>query len=238
MVFLYSSTLKPRGSQAYHIILEEAHRYVQHDADIALIGYNIFERIAKEGRKYGIFLALITQRPSELSDTCVSQCMNFVVLRTLHPVDLKYIREMVPSVTDEIVLTLKNLKPGNCIAFGSAFKVPTSMYIDIPNPRPLSNNVDLENVWYKEPTSAVQGGAPAVSTGQAVPANDVNAIMSQQAQQATFVNPTAQSTAQQAQQTAATQNFVQQANATSVMSTVGNNTVTPAPVSPQPAPTA
>lgn len=151
MLFLKASTTKPRGSLAYHIIIEEAHRYVQHDSDIELLGYNIFERISKEGRKYGIFLALITQRPSELSDTCVSQCMNFVILRTLHPVDLQYIKEMVPNVSSEIVLQLKNLKPGNCIAFGSAFQVPTSMYIDLPNPRPLSNNVDLENVWYKKP---------------------------------------------------------------------------------------
>ena len=56
---------------------------------------------------------------------------------------------MVPNITQEIVLQLKNLKPGNCIAFGSAFKVPTSIYVDLPNPQPLSNNVDLENVWFQ-----------------------------------------------------------------------------------------
>ncbi|MBR3210512.1 MAG: ATP-binding protein [Bacilli bacterium] len=154
MLFIKSSTIKPRGSRAFHIIIEEAHRYVQHDKDIELLGYNIFERIAKEGRKYGMFLAMITQRPSELSDTCVSQCANFVILRTMHPVDLQYIKEMVPSISSEICLQLKNLKPGNCIAFGSAFKVPTSMYIDLPDPRPLSNNVDLEKVWYTAQASA------------------------------------------------------------------------------------
>ena len=150
MLFLKSSTTKPRGSRAYHIIVEEAHRYVQHDNDIKLLGYNIFERITKEGRKYGCFLALITQRPSELSDTCISQCTNFVVFRVLHPKDLAYIKEMIPNITNEIVIQLKNLKPGNCIAFGSAFKVPTSMYIDLPNPRPLSDNVNLEEVWLKD----------------------------------------------------------------------------------------
>ena len=148
MLFLKASTLEPRGSRAFHIIIEEAHRYVQHDSDVELLGYNIFERITKEGRKYGCFLAMITQRPSELSDTCVSQCANFVVLRTLHPIDLKYIEQMVPNVSEEIVLQLKNFKPGNCIAFGSAFKVPTALYIDLPNPRPMSNNVDLQEVWY------------------------------------------------------------------------------------------
>ena len=150
MLFNKASNLKPRGSMAFNIIIEEAHRYVQHDSDVSLLGYNIFERIAKEGRKYGLFLGLITQRPSELSDTCVSQCMNFVILRTLHPTDLQYIREMVPNVSSELVLQLKNLKPGNCIAFGSAFQVPTSMYVDLPNPRPLSNNVDLNDVWYRQ----------------------------------------------------------------------------------------
>ena len=179
MLFLKASTERPRGSRAYHIIIEEAHRYVQHDSDLEILGYNIFERISKEGRKYGVFLALITQRPSELSDTCVSQCANFIILRTMHPVDLKYIKEMVPNISQEIVLQLKNLKPGNCIAFGSAFKVPTSMYIDIPDPRPLSNNVDLENVWYNEVQTngqVVDMVAPSMG-GNSM---DVSAIMAQQ----------------------------------------------------------
>ena len=149
MLFLKTSETKPRGSRAFHIIVEEAHRYVQHDRDVELLGYNVCERSTKEGRKYGCFLALITQRPSELSDTCISQCSNFIAFRVLHPKDLEYIREMVPNITSELVLQLKNLKPGNCIAFGSAFKVPVSMYIDLPNPRPLSNNVNLEEVWYQ-----------------------------------------------------------------------------------------
>ncbi len=150
MLFEIASNTVPRGSRAFHIIIEEAHRYVIKDKDIDLLGYNIFERITKEGRKYGIFLGLITQRPSELSDTCISQCTNFVILRTLHPKDLEYIKNMVPNISMEIVQQLKNLKPGNCIAFGNAFKVPISMYIDLPNPRPMSNNVDINSVWYNE----------------------------------------------------------------------------------------
>ena len=149
MLFTKAVSNERRGSEAYHIIVEEAHRYIQKDIDIEILGYNIFERITKEGRKYGVFLGIITQRPSELSDTTISQCSNFIILRTLHPKDLDYIRNMVPNISSEIVAQLKNLKPGNCIAFGSAFKVPISMYIDLPNPRPLSNNVDLETVWYQ-----------------------------------------------------------------------------------------
>lgn len=168
MLFNVASNTIPRGSRAFHIIIEEAHRYVIKDNDVDLLGYNIFERITKEGRKYGIFLGLITQRPSELSDTCISQCTNFVILRTLHPKDLDYIKNMVPNISMEIVQQLKNLKPGNCIAFGNAFKVPVSMYIDLPNPRPMSNNVDIVGVWFNtaEPTmiNSNLGAVPEMTT--------------------------------------------------------------------------
>ena len=149
IIFKFSKALKNRGAMPIHLMLEEAHRYVQKDTDTEILGYNIFDRITKEGRKYGTILGLITQRPSELSDTAISQCSNFVVLRTLHPKDLQYIKEMVPNVSAEIVEELKNLKPGNCIAFGNAFKVPTSMYFEKADPEPLSNNVDISKVWYQ-----------------------------------------------------------------------------------------
>lgn len=180
MLFQKASETKPRGSHAYHIIIEEAHRYVQKDADIDLLGYNIFERISKEGRKHGIFLALITQRPSELSDTCISQCANFIILRTVHPTDLKYIKEMIPNISEEVVIQLKNLKAGNCIAFGQAFKVPTVMHFELPNPAPESNNVDLKTVWYEDPVRAYNNELPA--------ANDVESLMEQNAQ-ARFIQP-------------------------------------------------
>ena len=200
MLFSMLSETKPRGSRAFHIVMEEAHRYVQHDSDIDLLGYNIFERISKEGRKYGMFLALITQRPSELSDTCVSQCANFIILRTLHPIDLKYIREMVPNVSDEIVLQMKNLKPGNAIAFGSAFKVPTVLYIPLPDPMPLSNNVDLESVWYPQRKQAISqvGPVPATVQTSTIATNDVSSIMTQEASQQQF---TPQQTVQTVPQT-------------------------------------
>lgn len=148
MLFDYATTKPDRGQDPYHILIEEAHRYVQKDKDQELLGYNIFDRITKEGRKYGVILGLITQRPSELSDTSISQCSNFIVLRTLHPTDIDYIRNMVPYITTEVVEQLKSLQPGHCIAFGSAFKVATNIIVDLPNPRPLSNNSDINKSWY------------------------------------------------------------------------------------------
>ena len=178
MLFTKAVSNPNRGSEAYHIMVEEAHRYIQNDIDRSILGYNIFERITKEGRKYGVFLGIITQRPSELSDTTISQCSNFIILRTLHPRDLDYIKNMVPNVSSEIVYQLKNLKPGNCIAFGSAFKIPISMYIDLPVPRPLSNNVDLKSVWYtNNRNSTTDSNTPAsilVQNGnQNVSTNDI-----------------------------------------------------------------
>ena len=149
LIFDTAVTNENRGSVPYHIIIEEAHRYVQKDTDTEILGYNIFDRITKEGRKYGVLLGLITQRPSELSDTAISQCSNFVILRTLHPKDLTYIKDMVPSITMEVANQLKSLKPGNAIAFGSAFKVPINMQFQKADPEPLSNNVDIKNIWYK-----------------------------------------------------------------------------------------
>ena len=148
ILFTFSLELKERAKIPFHIIIEEAHRYVQNYKDTEILGYNIFDRITKEGRKYGVILGLITQRPSELSETSISQCSNFLILRTLHPKDLEFIKNMVPSVSSSIVEQLKLLQSGNCIAFGTAFKVPISMRFDKPDPEPLSNNADIRSAWY------------------------------------------------------------------------------------------
>ncbi len=148
LLFDFTSKLKARGSFPVHIILEEAHRYVQEDQDIKILGYNIFDRIAKEGRKYGVILGLISQRPSELSETALSQCSNFLIFKIQHPHDVSFIRQMVPNITDEIVEKMKALQPGTCVAFGSAFKLPTIVKMEMPYPQPLSANVDVSRLWY------------------------------------------------------------------------------------------
>ena len=147
-VFEYCAALDDRASNPYHLILEEAHRYVQNDNDINIIGYNIFERITKEGRKYGVILGMISQRPSEISETAISQCTNFLVFRMQHPKDLRYIKEMIPNISEEIIDKFKVLQPGNCMAFGSAFKIPLLLKLPLPNPLPYSQNTDIQGCWY------------------------------------------------------------------------------------------
>ena len=148
MFMKFTRALQARATFPIHMILEEAHRYVLEGDDKALLGYNIFERITKEGRKYGVLLGLISQRPSELSETTLSQCSNFLIFKMLHPRDIDYIKEIVPNITNEIVKRLKILQPGNCIAFGNAFKVPVIVKFDMPDPAPSSESCDVSNIWF------------------------------------------------------------------------------------------
>lgn len=150
MLFEYNAMLEDRASMPMHILLEEAHRYVQNDNDISVLGYNIFERITKEGRKYGVILGMISQRPSEISETAISQCTNFLVFRMQHPKDLRYIKEMIPNISEEIIDKFKILQPGTYMAFGSAFKIPLLLKMDMPDPTPYSQNADIDKRWYKQ----------------------------------------------------------------------------------------
>ena len=147
MLFEFTKKLPVRASVPFHIFLEEAHRYVQDDKDKFLIGYNIFERVAKEGRKYGLVLNLISQRPVELSETSISQCSNFLIFKMNHPRDLEYIKNMLPNISSEIIEKQKTLQPGTCVAFGKAFKIPMIVKMDMPNPAPHSSNSDVAKIW-------------------------------------------------------------------------------------------
>mgnify|MGYP004493709923 CR=1 FL=1 len=147
LIFTFAKSLGDRASIPFHLIVEEAHRYIQNDTDTFLIGYNIFDRIAKEGRKYGVILGLITQRPVEMSDTVISQCSNFLIFKMNHPADVEYIRKMVPNISEEIVEKQKSLQAGTCLAFGQAFKIPLIVKMEMPNPEPRSGNCDVVRIW-------------------------------------------------------------------------------------------
>ena len=147
MLFNFCKGLPNRASIPFHIYLEEAHRVVQNDSDVFMLGYNIFERIAKEGRKYGILLNLISQRPVELSETVISQISNFMIFKMNHPRDLDYIRKMLPNISAEIVEKQKSLQSGTCVGFGTAFKVPLIIKMEMPNPAPSSGNCDVATTW-------------------------------------------------------------------------------------------
>ena len=136
-----------RGSLPFNILLEEAHRYVQNDQDEFLFGYNIFDRVAKEGRKYGVIMALISQRPVDLSETVISQCSNFFIFKMSHPRDIEYITKMIPNITEDIIEKQKTLQVGNCLVFGSAFRIPIIVKMEMPNPMPQSSSCNVVENW-------------------------------------------------------------------------------------------
>lgn len=147
-LFDFVVRLPDRASMAFHVVLEEAHRYIQDDIDRKILGYNIFERIAKEGRKYGILLGIISQRPSELSETAVSQCSNFAVFKIFQPADIQFVSSAIGEMSESMMKRVKNLNPGSCILFGTAFKFPIISMVDMPNPPPLSQSCNISKIWY------------------------------------------------------------------------------------------
>ena len=148
-MFNFVTLLPNRASFPFHIILEEAHRYIQNDIDTVILGYNIFDRIAKEGRKYGILLGVISQRPSEISETTISQCANFAIFKLFYEPDVKFVANSIPGITESTVERIKVFSSGNCILFGTAFKMQILTTIDMPNPTPYSDNCKISETWYK-----------------------------------------------------------------------------------------
>ena len=95
----------------------------------------------------GVILGIISQRPVELSDTVISQCSNFLIFKTNHPRDEEYIKKMIPNINTDIVDKQKGLQSGSCLAFGTAFKIPVIVKLEMPNPTPLSSNSDIVIHW-------------------------------------------------------------------------------------------
>lgn len=146
--YLKRSELK--AETPINFIIEEAHRFIKNETNYGAVGYNIFERIAKEGRKFGMLLGISSQRPSELSKTVVSQCSNFIVHRVQNPDDLQYISKMVPYINRNIIERLTYLQTGNALVFGSAINLPTLTRFAQANPTTDSDNARISEKWYIE----------------------------------------------------------------------------------------
>lgn len=148
ILFDFITNLPNRGTMPIHLILEEAHRYIQNDIDKKILGYNIFERIAKEGRKYGILLGVISQRPSEMSETVISQCSNFAIFKMFYQEDINFVLSVLPKIEEDMIEKIKMLSPGSCMLLGNAFKIPLLTMLDMPNPKPYSDSCNINKTWY------------------------------------------------------------------------------------------
>ena len=135
----------------FMLVCEEAHNYIPKNggAEYAASKHSI-ERIAKEGRKYGLNLMVVSQRPSEVSDTIFSQCNNFIVLKLTNVNDQSYIKNLLPDNNASLVDVLPTLAAGECLVVGDAVPLPAVVKMDMPNPIPNSSNVNVYDEWNKD----------------------------------------------------------------------------------------
>lgn len=130
------------------LICEEAHAYIPRGSDNQFAGSRkSMERIAKEGRKYGVGLAIVSQRPHEVSETVLAQCGTFICLRITNPDDQSYVRTLVPESEGDLISVLAGLGRGEALVLGEAVPLPTRLQFDRPNPAPNSDDVDFFNQW-------------------------------------------------------------------------------------------
>lgn len=149
IIFDYVRKKKQKAEMPINLIIEEAHRFVK-DNSISSFAFNIFERIAKEGRKYGLLMGISSQRPSELSRTVVSQCSNFIIHRVQNPDDINYISKMVPYISKGILDRLTYLQTGNALVFGTAINLPTLTRFEKASPETDSSSAKISEKWYIE----------------------------------------------------------------------------------------
>lgn len=149
MIFDKLKVNEPRNTFPVNLVLEEAHRYISEHKNSSFGEANkIFNRVAKEGRKYGLFLMVSSQRPSELSKTVLSQCSNFIVHRIQNPDDLNHIRQMTPHISSNILYRLPSIPTQHALVFGSSVQIPTLFKVNDADPLPNSANSDISKHWF------------------------------------------------------------------------------------------
>ena len=130
------------------LVYEEAHKYVPKSD---LIKYraskNAIERIAKEGRKYGVTLGIVSQRPSEISETIFSQCNNFIAMRLTNPDDQNYVKKLLPDTIGDLTSCLSSLQAGEALIIGESIVLPTLVRVNFPDPEPKSTDIKYLDIW-------------------------------------------------------------------------------------------
>ncbi|MDO8291038.1 MAG: ATP-binding protein [Parvibaculum sp.] len=133
------------------LVYEEAHKYVP-NSDLARFRASKFsiERIAKEGRKYGVTLLLSSQRPSEISETIFSQCSNFLAMRLTNPSDQNYVSRLLPDTLGNLCDKLPTLSAGEALLIGEAVVMPSLIKVEPCCPAPSSTDIPYYQLWKEE----------------------------------------------------------------------------------------
>ncbi|WP_315523164.1 ATP-binding protein [Fusobacterium massiliense] len=131
-----------------HFIFDEAHTYISENTDVTSFNpIAVFEKIAKEGRKFGLFMILSSQRPSELSKTVLSQCNNFILHRIRNNIDLEQMRKSIPYILDAQLLRLSYLKTGHALVVGEGFNIQLELKIHNDIEDKSSETFKPSEVW-------------------------------------------------------------------------------------------
>lgn len=149
--FYYKLSKKEKEEAPFLLVLEEAHNYIPQSegAKYQSVKKSI-ERIAKEGRKYGISLMIVSQRPSEISETIFSQCNNFVAMRLTNPTDQQYVKRLMPDNVSAITDTLPVLERQEALIIGDSIPIPTIVKINELTDKPASNDIEFKTEWSKD----------------------------------------------------------------------------------------
>jgi hypothetical protein len=132
------------------MVFEEAHNYIPNRPEARFsAARSAVERLAKEGRKYGIGITVVSQRPKELSETVISQCNTFIAMRLTNPEDQNYVHRLVPDSLAGLMDMLPSLRTGEALIFGDSVVMPTRVLIDFPEPEPKSADVKFAEKWAK-----------------------------------------------------------------------------------------
>jgi len=142
------------------LLCDEAHLYIpeRREAGVSEEGLKSFERIAKEGRKYGVGLTVISQRPAEVNRTVLSQCNNFVAMRLTNAEDQAVIRRLLPDTLGGFADLLPILDIGEALVVGDAAMLPSRIRINEPKNKPSSATVEFWDRWAEE---TIENGIPA-----------------------------------------------------------------------------
>lgn len=140
---------RSRGLLPVVLVLEEAHNYIRQPRESGeeSIARDVFERIAREGRKFGLSLVVASQRPSELSKTVLSQCNSFIVHRLQNPEDLRYFKQIVPSIYAPMLEQIPALAPQNALVLGECVPAPVLTHIRDADPIPESRDPQFYKYW-------------------------------------------------------------------------------------------
>lgn len=151
--YYYKKVLESKEAQYNNdipllLVYEEAHKYVPNSDMVKYrASRDSIERIAKEGRKYGVSLLLASQRPSEISDTIFAQCSNYVAMRLTNPNDQACVKKLLPDTLGDLINKLPSLRAGEGLLIGDAVVLPSVVKIGRCEPCPSSNDIPYWELW-------------------------------------------------------------------------------------------